>query len=262
MNNGKTVAMRASDGSIINMEIYDTLPSTVQLARDYAKRGYPDRYVVFAEKCLKPSQSHNEGEYESGVYMSLILRPSLFPSQAALLGALSATALAEALTEHTTKSIGLGWVSDVYCNGYKIGDTLIEGMLDNFASYEYIIITFRARLDAKNFPPRLTDMIRKVFESENTSVNMIVARNVLSKFFKLYPQMKTSSRFMELYSKRFILRGKNAKFISENGKKRCKILGIDQHSGALIIELKRGEVKHVNSPKSVSLPKRVYLSKS
>ena len=41
--------MRASDGSVVKLECHDALPSTSHLARQYAKIGYPDRYVVFAE---------------------------------------------------------------------------------------------------------------------------------------------------------------------------------------------------------------------
>jgi hypothetical protein len=41
--------MRASDGSVVKLECHNALPSTAKLAREYAKRGYPDRYVVFAE---------------------------------------------------------------------------------------------------------------------------------------------------------------------------------------------------------------------
>ena len=262
MNNSKSITIRESDGSIVQMEIFDALPSTAVLAREYAKRGYPDRYVIFAEKRIKQHTSHShENEYENGVFMSCILRPSLFPSQASLLGALSATALASALEEHTTKQIGIGWVSDVYCNGVKIGNTAIEGKLDDFTTYEYVIVTFKVRLDPKSFPPRMTDMVRKVFESENTSVSMIIARNILSKFFKFYSHMKTSSRFMDIYTKKFILRGRSAKYISDAGRKKCKILGVDSHSGALIIELKRGEVTHVVSPASVIMPRRIAVKK-
>ena len=263
MQKGKFITLRGADSSIINMEIFDALPSTSELAREYAKRGYPDRYVVFAEKRIKPSSAHSStNEYETGVYMSCILRPSLFPSQASLLGALSATALATALEEHTTNHIGMGWISDVYCNGVRIGKTSIEAKLDDLGTYEYLIVTFKAKLDQKSFPPRMTDMIRKVFESENTSISMIIARNILSKFFKLYSYMKSSSGFMEVYNNKFILRGKNAKYISDTGKKRCKILGIDTYTGALIIELRHGEVKHVFSQTSIVMPKRIWLKKS
>ena len=103
-------------------------------------RGYPDRYVVLAEGKKKLDQEGRfRGEVEKGVFMSCLLRPSIFPSQAALLSSLSAVALTTALSEHTSAKLGIGWVSKIYCNGRIIGDCTIEGKLDNFTSYEYII---------------------------------------------------------------------------------------------------------------------------
>ena len=263
MENKNVITLRESDGSIVNMEIHESLESTASLARDYALKGYPDRYIVFAENLLREqSQTSKKGpESLRGVFFSCILRPSLFPSQASLLGALSATAFVQALDEHTTKHLGIGWVSDIYCSGEKIGDVTIEGKLDSFTTYEYIIVTFSAKLDDESFPPRLGDMVRKVFESENTSISMIIARNVLAKFFKLYSTVKSSVKFMDVYTKRFVLRGKRAKLIDGGKKKACKILGVDAKTGALILESKERGIFRVSSPTSVILPKKIRITK-
>ena len=91
---------------------------------------------------------------------------------------------------------------------------------------------------------------------------MIIARNVLAKFFKLYSTIKSSQRFMEVYTKRFILRGKRIKYIDGGKKKRCKVLGIDNRTGGLIIETRKGSVlPPMLSPSSVIMPKRIRLKK-
>lgn len=260
MEEKKIVTLRGADNSVINMEIHKDLPSVTRLAREYARNGYPDRYVVFSDGKKRRESTGKRGTesyVEPGMYMACILRPSIFPSQAPLLAAMSATAMAIALEEHTTKQIGIGWVSGIYCDGVRIGDVSIEGKLDGFTTYEYIIITFATKLDQSSFPPRLTDMIRKVFESENTSISMIIARNVLSKFFKLYPTVKTSKRFMDTYSKKFIMRGKTVKVTTGTKKSSCKVLGVDPKNCALIVEGKHGNVEEIFSPSSVSIPRRI-----
>ena len=255
------VTIRGGDGNIINMEVYKYLPSTLDVARQYANEGYPDRYVVFSERRAKPSVigKKQETDYEEGMYMSCILRPSLFPVQASLLGALSAVAFVTALDEHTKSPLGIGWVSDIYCDGIRSGGVTIEGKLDNYTTYEYIIATFAIKLDKKHFPPRLTDMIRKVFESDNTSISMIIARTVLSKFIMLYSTMKTSSKFMNTYSERMILKGKTVKYLASDKKYTCKVVGIDSKSGALVVERKDGTLENIFSKKSVMIPRRVRL---
>ena len=144
--------IRMNDGNIIKLEYYKSLPSTSALAKKYARDGYPDRYVVLAEE--------NESTQNKGIYMSLILRPSIFPSQAVFVGPLSAVATALALGEHASKNIGIGWVSDIFCDGELIGDVSVEGKLDSFTSYEYIILNFSIKLGKESFP-RFVERLNK-----------------------------------------------------------------------------------------------------
>lgn len=249
------VTMRASDDSIVKLECHERLLSTAALAKQYANMGYPDRYVVIAES------ERQRGSEKKGLYMSCILRPSFFPSQASLLSALSSVALVAALREHTTKKLGIGWVSNIYCEGKTIGAVTIEGKLDNFTSYEYIIVTFSVTLSEENFPPRLTDLVRKVFESENSSIAMIIAKNVINKFLPIYVNMRTNTKFMNHYRQSFLLHGKKIKYTVNGKKTTCKVLGINNDDGALIVELKNGEIKHITSPTGVVIPKKIKIPK-
>ena len=208
-------SFRVSDGNTVRLECRSNITSTVDIAREYARAGYPDRYVIFAER---------EGDMGDGLYLSCILRPSIFPAQAGLIGPLAAVAFATALEEHTSKKLGIGWVSDIYCDGIKVGGCSVEGKLDNFTSYEYMIISFAVRLDEKIFPPRLTDMIRTVFEADNTSVAMIIAKTVLNKFFTLYRDLKSPEKHMDVYRTKFALIGKRIKYLSDGKKKSAKVV--------------------------------------
>lgn len=255
------VTYRETDGTIINFEAHSSLKSAVELARYYAKeKNYPDRYVVFTDRLTKTKISPKkdvEAEAELGLFMSCILRPSIFPSQASLLGAMSTAAMAVGLEAHTDKKIGIGWVSDLYCDGVKIGSVALEGKLDNFTTYEYIIVSFSARLSKDNFPPRLSDMVKKVFESENTSVNMIIARDILTKFFQFYQSLKSPHKFMSEYTQRFALRGKKVKYFRDEKWKSHKVLGVDSKTGELIIDNGKDPDIRVSSPALIQNPKKI-----
>ncbi len=262
----RTLIMRTQEGKILHLECHDSVPSTHELARSYARAGYTDGYVVFAENQTKLSATGNalpNGSGERGVYLSCILRPSIFPSQAGFLGAMAAVALISALEEHTTKRLGIGWISDIFCDGKKIGTSTIEGKLDNFAAYEYIVISFAVKLSDSDFPPRMTDLIKKVFGSENSSIPLIIAKNILSKFFNLYPKrIKSPDKFMDVYKRKFCLADIKTKYYEDGKKKRCKILGVDSADGRLIVEVKGGELKHVSSIKSIILPTKIKAKRS
>lgn len=259
--NSTITSMRMSDGNIVKMEYHDILPSTVDLARKYAQSGCPDRYVIYTENQVSTPQTDifPKGEdHEHGVFLSCILRPSIFPSQAGFLGVVAAVGLITALEAHTTKELGIGWVSDIYCDGQKIGGVTIEGKLDAFMSYEYIIVSFAVRLDEENFAPRLGDMIRKVFESENVSVSMIIAKNILANFFNLYANLKTPSKYMDTYLEKFALRGEKIRYRTEDGKYSvCKVLGVQGRDASLLVEDRHGVVLELQNRALVRLPKKI-----
>ena len=259
MSEKNILTFRASDGNTVRLEYQESLPSTAALAKEYAKAGYPDRYAVFAEKQTAVSATGapiTRGEPEKGLYLSCILRPSIFPSQAGCIGPLSAVALAAALEEHTMKSVGIGWVSDIYCDGVKIGCTSVEGKLDDFTSYEYLIVSFAVKLD-KKFSPRLTDMVRRVFEDGNLSIPIIMAKTVLNRFFAIYREIKNPAKHLNHYVNRFALTGKKIKYIEDGKKKTVKVVGINKENLGLIVEHRRGHQSTVTSHSSVIIPNKL-----
>ena len=199
----RTVIMSTTDGKILHLECHESVSSTIELARSYASAGYNDGYVVISENQTKFTATGHpikNGEPEHGIYISCILRPSLFYSHMGFMGAISAVSLLNALDEHTTKSLGIGWISDIFCDGKKMGTTAIEGRLASTGSYEYIIVSFYAHLADTDFPPRLNDLVKKVFESENTSIPLMIGRKILNNFFSLYPKhVKSPEKFMDVY---------------------------------------------------------------
>lgn len=253
-------SFRASDGNTVKIEYHSSLPSVAALAKEYANSGYPDRYVVFAEKQtgLSATGQHlSDNDIETGLYLSLILRPSIFPSQAGTIGPLSALALALALEEHTSSNIGIGWVNEIFCNNSKIGCASVEGKLDSFTSYEYMIITFSVKLDNKNFPPRLTDMVRKVFEDGNFSIPMIMAKTVLNRFFGIYRELKTPAKHISNYASKSALIDKKIKYIEDGKKKTVRVSHVDKETLSLVVETRDGRQIVVSSPSSVIIPNKI-----
>lgn len=259
-NESSIFHFRASDGNTVKLEYRESLPSTAELAREYAGMRYPDRYAVFTEKQTGISalgEPLSNSESDKGLFLSCILRPSIFPSQAGSIGPLSALALALALEEHSSKKMGIGWVSDIYCDNIKIGGITVEGKLDSFTSYEYLIITFAVRLDEKNFPPRLTDMVRQVFEENNISVPMIMAKTVLNKFFSIYKELKNPTKHLNIYASKFALTDTKIKYVENGKKKSAKVVGINKNDLTLIIETKDGNRLNISSPSSVIIPNKL-----
>ena len=257
MEEVNAISMRASDGSIVKIEYHKRLDSASALAREYAKQGYPDRYAVVCEY-----ESSRDGD-SRGIYISCILRPSIFPAQAGLLSSLAAVAFATGLEAHSTKKMGIGWVSNIYCEGKPIGSATIEGMLDNFTTYEYILVNFSAKLSDEDFPNRISDLVKKVFEADNESVTAIIAKSVLNRFFPFYSNLRNNNKYMNIYKQKFVMTGVKIKLIidGKNKKETCRIIGIDPDYCTLLVERKNGSVEAVKSPTKVIIPKYIKASK-
>lgn len=261
----KIVKVRSIDGGVSQIECHDSLPSTSALAKKYANSAYPDRYIVFSRAQTETGalgEKLSDSQVAHGLFLSILLRPSMFPSQAGLLRALSGVAMISALEEYTDKKLSIGWVSDIFCDGKKIGGVTLEGKLDSFNSYEYIIVSFHLRFSGKNFPPRLSDMVERVFESDNTSTELLVAKNIISKFLPLYFNLKNSTKFMEEYRLKLGMKGQRAKLVRNGKKTKCKIEGVNIVTGSLIVDEKSVGRIEVSTPTGIILPKKIKQFKS
>ena len=259
----KTTDIRRPDGNIVRIEAHNTLRSTSELAKEYASLGYGDRYVVFSEYQTTSRITGTrltDGAAEHGIFLSVLLRPSMFPSQVGNLSPIATASLLTALDEYTGCELECGWLSDIYCDGKRIGGVLVEGKLDSFNSYEYIIVSFAIRLDPKCFPPRLTDMVRKVFESESNSIAMIMAKSILKKFFISYASFKNPTKSIDIFRKRCILVGKIIRYNEGAKKYKCRVLGVDS-ACKLIIEDREKSVKIISDAKLVNIPTRFKIKK-
>ena len=86
---------------------------------------------------------------------------------------------------------------------------------------------------------------------------MIIARNILTKFFKFYQNIKTPQKFMTEYTQRFALRGKKVKYFRDEKWKAHKVLGIDSRTGELIIDNGKNPDIRVSSPVLIQNPKKI-----
>lgn len=103
--------------------------STNDVIRDLAKQGAPEGLLVVAETQLT-GRGRRGRTWESpaggGLWVSLLLRPALAPSQAPLLALLAAVAVATAIREQTGLEALVKWPNDVLVAGRKVCGVLVE----------------------------------------------------------------------------------------------------------------------------------------
>ncbi len=110
-------------------ELLERVESTNERAKELAAEGASEGALVIARE-----QTGGKGRQgrswvsprDSGIFMSVILRPTLDPSIMPLISFAAAVAAAEAVERACGQKIGLKWVNDLVHEGKKLGGILAE----------------------------------------------------------------------------------------------------------------------------------------
>jgi len=108
---------------------YDSVSSTMDIAFRLAMEGGDEGTVVCAETQTKGKGRlgrHWISPKGKGIYMSVILRPKLFPADVAQLTLLSAVALCEAIKNVSGVTSKIKWPNDLLVNNKKLAGILTE----------------------------------------------------------------------------------------------------------------------------------------
>lgn len=112
-------------GKIIH---YRETDSTNSKAKELAESGYPEGTIVIAENQLIGRGRMNRKWFSppgAGIYMSVILRPVLSPTDSPMITIMTAAALADALAT-IDLSVQIKWPNDILLNGKKLSGILSE----------------------------------------------------------------------------------------------------------------------------------------
>lgn len=136
-----------SDSAAANTEliVYDTIDSTNKAAKELAISGAGHGTAVIADRQTAGRGRYSRSFYSpsgSGLYMSLILRPSLLQfDDPTAITAFAAVAVSDAIQAVTGKQAGIKWVNDLFLNGKKVCGILTEAVTDfESGNIEWIVL--------------------------------------------------------------------------------------------------------------------------
>lgn len=117
-----------------DIHLLDKVASTQNVAKELAEEGAPEGTLVLAEQ-----QQNGRGRMGrswvspkgKGIWMSMILRPSMPIHCAPQLTLLTAVALCQGLREATRLPIGIKWPNDLMIDGKKISGILLESAAED-----------------------------------------------------------------------------------------------------------------------------------
>ncbi|MGV8906786.1 MAG: biotin--[acetyl-CoA-carboxylase] ligase [Acetobacterium sp.] len=236
----------------ISIKAYKTIGSTNQAAKKMAIDGAVQGTVIISEEQTQGRGRLGRSFYspaDSGIYMSLILRPNVYASEAVLVTTAASVGVCRAIKNVTDKDLQIKWVNDIYLDDKKICGILTEAVT-NFETglVECVIIGIglNFRLPENNFPEDLKEIVGSLFKEKPDSLTRNhLAAEIINEVLELCENLENRD-FLNDYKKHSMVLGHKIKVHKQNEWSFARAIDISDNGG-LIIENETGELETLNS---------------
>lgn len=232
----------------LDLTVLPTAPSTNALVREKANQGCPEGCVIIA--C---EQTAGRGRYgrqffspvDSGVYLSLLLRPTAYsPQQATCLTAAAAAAMCQAIEAVTGQQPGIKWVNDIFLHGKKVCGILTEAAVGlETGALDYMVLGAGVNLypPAEGFPEEIQSIAGSVLEHSCPEAKNRLVGEFLSRFLDFYSHPECRA-YLEDYRARSLAIGRNVTVLSAGRAVSAYAYGIDDDF-CLLVRYENGKTE-------------------
>lgn len=225
--------------------------STNALLREKANRGAPEGCTVIANqqtagrgRCGR--QFYSPGE--TGIYMSVLLRPVRYaPQQAVRLTAAAAVAMCEAIETVSGETARIKWVNDIFVRGKKVCGILTEasfGLESGALEYAVLGVGVNVYPPREGFPTELEAIAGAIFDSAQSDGKNRLAGEFLNRFLDCY-NAPERTEFIAAYRSRSLAVGKQVTVYSGNQTRSAYAYGVDD-ACRLLVRYENGETESLS----------------
>lgn len=243
---------------MFDIEIFDSLDSTNVTLKKMAAANALEGKLIIAE-----SQSAGHGRFDrpffspagTGIYMSLLLKPDMLPTDVPLITTCAAVAISAALDEAIGCSSKIKWINDIFINNKKVCGILTEASFNAAdAPPEYVILGVGVNVfePEGGFPKELAGIAASAILShgsdDHTYRNFIrgkIIAGFLKNLMRYYPNLE-KREFLEEYRMRSLVLGKEIRIMDNACGTAAKAVAIDDNCN-LIAELHDKSIRTLNS---------------
>ena len=232
-----------------NVQVLDSVDSTNNYLKKMKKNEKMEEMVVIAD-----AQTAGRGRLgrsfmsnqASGIYMSILLKPTFSLEYAKKLTCLAAAATSLAIDQMAGTKTTIKWVNDIYLNSKKICGILTEGSTSiEQGSLEYVIIGIGINMYHQEF----SEDIRRIATTIEDETNQIISRNelIIAIINQIDAYLKNidDHTYMHEYIKKSFVIGKKVELYQNNQVYVAKVLNITEE-GELQV-LINNDVKTISS---------------
>ena len=238
--------------SEIELTVLPTVESTNTLVREKAAAGAPEGYTIIANNQTKGRGRTGRSFFspsETGIYMSLLLRPPHCSSQQAVkLTTIAALAVCEAIEAISEETAQIKWVNDIFVGGKKVSGILTEasfGLESGLLDYAVLGVGINVYPPKEGFPSGLENIAGAVFQKPKSDGKNQLAAEILNRFM-VYYSLHEKQHYVENYRERSLVIGKEIQVLFPDSPKNAVAVGIDENC-RLIVKYPDGSVQYLSS---------------
>lgn len=239
---------------------FDTLASTNDLAKELGTKGAPQGTLVVAEGQTK-GRGRLGRQWDSppaaGLYVSLLLRPPLPPTELPQITLTTAVAVVRALRRATGLSLGIKWPNDLLLAGKKVGGILTE-METESDQIRYLVVGLGLNVNNLWLPAELeTTATSLTLATGRTFSRLEILRACLEEFDDLYDRFlaRQFSAILEEWKSYTVTLGQVVT-VRQGPAAICGEALEVAADGALLVRTQTGEIVRVTSGEIAPAPKK------
>lgn len=224
----------------LDLTVLPTASSTNALVREKANQGCPEGCVIVACEQTAGRGRHGRQFFspvDSGVYLSLLLRPTAYsPQQATCLTAAAAAAMCQAMEAVTGQQPGIKWVNDIFLHGKKVCGILTEAAVGlETGTLNYMVLGAGVNLypPVKGFPEEIQPIAGSVLERSCPEAKNRLVGEFLNRFWYFYTHPECRA-YLEDYRARSLAIGQNVTVLSAGKAVSAYAYGIDDDFRLLV----------------------------
>lgn len=237
----------------LDINVFSVVSSTNTVLKEMAEQGAPEGTVVIAEEQTAGKGRMGKSFYspsKTGIYISILLRPTIPAEESLFLTTSAAVATARAIEDVSTKSADIKWVNDVYIDNKKVCGILTEGAFNvetNQLDYAIVGIGINICYPENGFPKEIENIATAVFDKQTDSTNKrsILIAHLLDYFMEYYKDFH-SKKYVKEYIERSMILGKKINIIDRDKTIPATAMEIDKKC-RLKVQLKDGSTRWLSS---------------
>lgn len=225
--------------SELPIEVFRSVESTNTEAKAAALRNMPHGTIIAADE-----QTAGRGRFgkvfyspaDTGLYMSVILKPHLPLSDCTFITMAAAVSVVESIERTCAITPGIKWVNDVFYHGRKIAGILTEAISDfESGMAETVIVGIGVNVSTEDFPEEIAGIAGSLgIFAQRSRLCADIAAGLLD-----YVGGSDRAALPEKYRAHSILLGREVTFLKNGQQRSGKAVEIDS-DGCLVVKTANG----------------------